>query len=588
MKLLKKIINIGVDDTLPEFEVRRIRLANILTLSPLVVYALFAFIGLKYNIPEVVWITIVVSIINLSGLGLSNIKKYTLARTVPLVFNSVLIFFVSDIFDFGRPFYLFYFPIITAYGSYYRFKNERSNVVAAFSITAASVLLCIFLPVHSIYRITTSETLVTGIGLLVKVLSFLLFILFIAMLINFNLSVENLLRKAIEKANEQAYDLKAANAKAEEAAAAKSRFLSNMSHELRTPLNGIIGSVNLLMDTHSPQEEKQNLAILKYSSEHMLSLVNDVLDFSKIEAGKMELKADTCNLKTLCAETAASFEQQFKEKGLLFEYKTDEALNRSYITDTTRLKQVLMNLISNACKFTHNGKVTFTVRQTLVSASSTGVLFTVTDTGIGIDPEMHHRIFENFSQIDTSASRKHGGTGLGLSISSKIVEMMGGVLQLTSEPCKGSSFSFTLHLQPDNVQKPFIKDRKDTELLPLDNLRVLLAEDNPVNMMIAKKFLTKWNVTLTTAVNGSEVIEHFNSMDFDVLLIDLEMPGIDGYKAVEHIRLINKKIPAIAFTAAVFDNINQHLLEKGFSGYLQKPFRPEDLHRKIAMYHTAL
>lgn len=586
MKLLKKIINIGVDDTLQDFEIQRIRLANLLTLSPLVVYFLFAVIGIVYGLPVVIWITIGITLINLSGLWLSSIKQYTLARTVPLVFNSILIFFVCDIFDFGRPFYLFYFPILTAYASYYRFKKERRNVLFAFTITALSILLCISLPAHSVYSITTSGTLVTFINYLVKTLSFLLFMIFIALLVNFNLTIEEMLREMIEKANRQANELKEANAKAELAAEAKSKFLSNMSHELRTPLNGIIGSVNLLMDTHSPEEEKQNLELLKHSSEHMLSLVNDVLDFSKIDTGEMQMQAESCNLKILCNDTTALFEHEFKAKHLHFESRIDDCLNRNYITDTNRLKQVLINLISNACKFTQTGKVVFTAEKQSDSTSSTSILFTVKDTGMGIEPSMHHHIFESFSQLDTSASRKHGGTGLGLSISSKIVQMMGGLLQLTSEPGKGSSFYFTLSFQRDNVQKPFIKDKKDAELLPLHNLKVLLAEDNPVSMMIAKKFLTKWNVTLTTAVNGSEVIEQVNAMDFDVLLIDLEMPGIDGYKAVEQIRLKNKKVPAIAFTAAVFDNINQHLLQKGFTGYLQKPFRPEDLHRKIAKYHN--
>jgi signal transduction histidine kinase len=585
MNLFKKIINIGIDDAVSEFDARRIRLANLLTLSPLFIYVLFACIGIVYKLPLVVIITIIVSFINLSGLWFSSRKKYMLARSVPLVFNSVLIFIVSDIFDFGPHFYLFYFPILTAYASYYRFKEERANIIASFCVTAVAVTLCIFLPAHTIYQITTSETLIITISYLVKLLSFLLFLVFIIMIINFNVSVEDILKETLQQAKKQADELITANQKAEQAAEAKGRFLSNMSHELRTPLNGIIGSVNLLLQGNTMPDQKQNFDVLKYSSEHMLNLVNEVLDFSKLDADKIELNDSSCNLKELCIETSKIFTQQLTDKKILFECIIDDDLNRNFFTDKTRLKQILCNLIGNACKFTTDGKVVLSAQKISGSTGVTGVLFSVKDTGIGIPKEKHRHIFESFSQIDTSTSRKYGGTGLGLSISSKLVKMLGGTLAIESEPGKGSDFYFTLYFEPDTVTRSLPKERTAGDLFPLTNLQVLVAEDNPVNMMIAKKFLEKWDVSVTCAANGSEAIELFDKNNFDVLLIDLEMPGIDGYKAVGQIRLKNKTVPAIAFTAAVFENINVHLLEKGFTGYLQKPFRPEEMHRKLAVYY---
>lgn len=379
--------------------------------------------------------------------------------------------------------------------------------------------------------------------------------------------------------------LLSAKEKAEQAVFARTRFVSNMSHELRTPLNGIIGAANILIQQSAFPEQKPYFDVLRYSSEHMLNLINEVLDFSKIEAGKMDLERTTFDLHQLVENVYSLFRNQFEEKHLAYELQFDEQLaTKSYIGDPTRLSQVLSNLISNAHKFTASGKVTLSVTQVTQSSHACTIRFKVTDTGIGIPKEKQVHIFDSFTQVESATTRKFGGTGLGLTISAKLVELYGGKLELLSEPGKGSSFYFTIQLDVQHYQQAYLNEDRVRLLQSLNGIRVLLAEDNPINMMIAKAVLEKWDVKLVEAVNGKEAWELYKEQEFDLLLLDLEMPEMDGFELLNLIRAENKQIPAIAFTAALFENMQAHLINKGFTDYVQKPFRPEDLHAKIARY----
>lgn len=379
--------------------------------------------------------------------------------------------------------------------------------------------------------------------------------------------------------------LQMAKEKAEQAVFARTRFVSNMSHELRTPLNGIIGAANLLMQKSIDLEQKQYFDVLKYSSEHMLSLINEVLDFSKIEAGKMDLEKTNFDLYKLVDNINNLFQSQFEDKNLALEITFDEQLkNRTFIGDPTRLSQVLTNLVSNAHKFTASGKVVLSVVQVARNSHACTIRFFVQDSGIGIPFEKQAHIFDSFTQVESATTRKFGGTGLGLTISSKIVELYGGKLEVDSKPGQGSCFYFTIQLGMQNEQKNYVNENAVKELKSLKGVRILLAEDNPINMMIAKAVLDKWEIKLTEAVNGKIALEKYNDEDYDLLLLDLEMPEMDGFELLDNIRKRNPNIPAIAFTAALFENMQAHLINKGFTDYVQKPFRPEDLHAKIAQY----
>jgi signal transduction histidine kinase len=372
--------------------------------------------------------------------------------------------------------------------------------------------------------------------------------------------------------------------KAEVAAKAKSLFLSNMSHELRTPLNGIIGTANLLLDEASMPEQKEHFDLLKYSSEHMLTLINDVLDFSKIEAGMMELERQSFNAFFFLQKMQSLFQSQYSKKGIVLQLDIDDKINRNFIGDETRLSQVLSNLLSNALKFTEKGSVILQAKADHVGSKNAKIYFAIKDNGIGISKKQQQMIFQSFTQGDATTTRKFGGTGLGLAISKNIVELYNGNLQVESEVGRGSTFFFTVDLELDLTNKHFVSEHVLSKLPDLDNLKVLIAEDNQINMLVARKFLKKWNITADEAENGVRAIEQFVPNKYQVLLIDLEMPEKDGYETVKEIRALDKNIPIIAFTAAVYDNMQADLLEKGFTDYIQKPFRPDDLHRKLAKY----
>lgn len=377
------------------------------------------------------------------------------------------------------------------------------------------------------------------------------------------------------------FELMKAKENAESAVKVKTRFLSNMSHELRTPLNGIIGASNLLLQEERLPAQQTLLDTLKYSSEHMMVLINDILDYSKMEAGKLELAATPVNMKDFIKKVAAQFSGQTNAKGLEFVTDVDDRLDLELMTDETRLNQVLSNLLSNAIKFTHSGTITLAARQIFASSTRATLQFIVRDTGIGIPTQKHKEIFESFTQADINTTRKYGGTGLGLSITKKLVNKFHSELKLQSEEGKGSTFHFTVEFPINENRKMYINEDKTKLLASLDGVRILIAEDNPVNMSVAKRFLQKWGIEVTEAVNGKEAVRQFKKDYFDVLLIDLEMPEMDGATALKEIRKVDADIPIVAFTAAVYDNIYADLMNKGFTDFIHKPFRPEDLHGKI-------
>jgi signal transduction histidine kinase len=377
------------------------------------------------------------------------------------------------------------------------------------------------------------------------------------------------------------FELMKAKQKAETASKAKSRFLSNMSHELRTPLNGIIGASNLLMQEQYLSEQLSHLEILKFSSEHMMVLINEILDFNKIESGRFELENVPVNMRAFLRKLETQFSVQAHSKGLLFLVDIDENLEAEFLTDETRLNQVLSNLLSNATKFTHTGGITLGARKISSTSKKSTVQFMVQDTGIGIPANKQQEVFDSFTQADTNTTRKYGGTGLGLAISKKLVSLFSGELMLKSEEGKGSTFYFTLELEINENAKLYINDERVKQLPVFNHLRVLIAEDNFVNMSVARKFLTKWGIEVHEAVNGLEAVEKFRRERFDLVLIDLEMPEMDGTTALAEIRKVDPTVPAIAFTAAVYEDMRIDLMRKGFMEVVPKPFRPEDLHNKI-------
>jgi len=367
----------------------------------------------------------------------------------------------------------------------------------------------------------------------------------------------------------------------EEAMQARTRFLSTMGHELRTPLNGIIGVSGLLQKDAMLPEQREYFDVLRYCSDHMLNLVNDILDFNKIEAGKFELHPINTNLKELLVSSALPFYNRFEEKNLDLVVDIDEKLNTNVMADDMRLIQVINNLLSNALKFTVKGKVVLRASCFGKDNGKLTVQFEVEDTGIGMHKEDAAKIFAGFWQAYHESSRKYAGTGLGLTITQRLLNLMGTELEVNSKYGVGTTFYFTVTFP--QAETVITKRPNNTFSADLSDCRILIADDNPINMMVAKRILQDWKVQLTTCKNGREVLDALaRDASYNIILLDLEMPEMDGYTAASHIKKLYPKLPMLAFTAALVDNeLLDELLALGFSDCILKPFKPEVLHKKI-------
>lgn len=355
-------------------------------------------------------------------------------------------------------------------------------------------------------------------------------------------------------------------------------ILANVSHELRTPVNAIVGMSALLASTSLNDQQREYLKTMRFSSDGLLVLIDDLLDVSRIEAGKVELEEIEFSMQENFSELTKSLRLRAEEKGLLFEWNLDERIAPRLLGDVHRLNQIITNLIGNAIKFTPQGKVRLEITQVGESNEMQGVRFSVIDTGIGIAAERQAAVFQAFAQEDNSTTRKYGGTGLGLSISKRIVEMMGGELKLTSEKNAGTTFSFEVQLKKSAEGSVVVKEFKPN----LDGSRILLVEDNKVNQFLANALLKSWNAQVDISEDGLDALDRMRNVNYDLVLMDLQMPIMDGFEATEQIRNeLNSKVPIIGLSANALNGERERSLEKGMNEYVSKPFQPEVLYDKI-------
>jgi len=374
--------------------------------------------------------------------------------------------------------------------------------------------------------------------------------------------------------------------KAEQAAKAKSQFLSVMSHELRTPLNAVIGITHLMLQGNPREDQQEDLRTLQFSGESLLHIINDILDFTKLDSGKIELSAIDFNLRELSQSLYQSFSYKAKEKGIVFDVEYDEKMPFMVKGDNFRLSQVLNNLISNAIKFTREGSVKLKISLIEERGAAYVTKFSVIDTGIGIAEEKKDKIFEQFTQADSNTTRLYGGTGLGLSISAKLVELMDSAIVVDSELGKGSDFNFTILFQPGSAAEQAVPVQKaaDKSNEPFHNKLILLAEDNAFNANIARRFITGWGANMDVVADGWQAIEFVSRKRYDLILMDVQMPVLDGFACTRKIRKHFKDIPIIAITASPKNEILQDILLCGMNDFVSKPFKPNELRSKILEY----
>ena len=385
-------------------------------------------------------------------------------------------------------------------------------------------------------------------------------------------------------------NLKFAKILAEKNALAKDQFLANMSHEIRTPMNAIVGFTDVLSGTALSDEQMEYLNAIRTAGENLLGIINDILDFSKIESGKLRLEKIPFNLRETARSVYEILAVKAREKKLSFNLDLDARLPEFLTGDRLRVNQILFNLVGNAIKFTEQGEVNLVIRHLGEQDGFHEVEFEVKDTGIGIPPDKLDSVFDRFSQASSDTTRKYGGTGLGLSISKSLIQFQGGRLEVQSEIGKGSSFKFILPFEKHSHHhaSKHIHYRKEyNHALP--QLSILLVEDNDLNQKLAKKVLGDFGFRIDLAGNGKEAIQKLETNRYDLVLMDLQMPEMDGYQATQHIReVMNLELPIIAMTAHSLVGEKEKCLRVGMNDYMAKPFKAEELYYKIRqIFNTA-
>ncbi|TAF64008.1 MAG: PAS domain S-box protein [Cytophagales bacterium] len=384
--------------------------------------------------------------------------------------------------------------------------------------------------------------------------------------------------------------LEKARVKAEKASQTKSQFLSMMTHEIRTPLNAVIGITHLLLEENPAPAQIENLNTLKFSAENLLVIINDILDFSKIEQGKIEFEELDFDLYSLMQNIKQTHETQAQAKNIQIKLMLDSDIPNVLVGDTVRLSQILNNLIGNAIKFTTEGIVKIEVTRIANLDEEVVLHFNIADTGIGIPEDKINTIFESFTQAYSDTTRRFGGTGLGLAITKRLLELQNSTIGVKSKPDQGSSFYFNLSFKKSNLQT--IQPTNNTSYLKLpriQNIKVLLVEDNEINRLLTKKFLDKWGVEVDFAYDGFNALEKIQSQQYTIVLMDLQMPDMDGYQTTQLIREMHepyfKKVPIIAITASAMNEVAEKAHQAGMNDYIAKPFNPQDLYVKI-LKHT--
>ena len=394
----------------------------------------------------------------------------------------------------------------------------------------------------------------------------------------------NLRTKANELLQAKNTELIVAKDNAEKASMVKAQFLSTITHELRTPMYAVTGLTHLLLSENPTEEQKKHLDSLKFSGEYLLSLINNILDLNKLEANKVEVEQTAFNLKKRIEDVLFALGKSAKDKGNKLNFEFDQDIPEEVLGDPLMISQILINLVGNAVKFTRDGTVDIRVQKIKQTESETYLHFEIEDSGEGISKKKQKNIFQNFTQGSVAINRKFGGTGLGLSIVKNLLDLLDSKVELESTLGKGSKFSFNIKY---NLIKQTAGDSNphniiyDIDYVALENRKILVVEDNKINQMITRKILEKNKMICDVADNGEIAVEKARNQDFDLILMDIHMPGISGIEATEQIRLFDKEIPILALTAVTIDENIDEFHEAGFNDIIPKPYKVEEFFQKI-------
>ncbi len=402
-------------------------------------------------------------------------------------------------------------------------------------------------------------------------------------LLSLSLYKNNKIRTSTNKLlKEKNKELTLEKEKAERASKARADFLSTVSHELRTPLNAINGITYLLLQENPKQSQLDYLKSLEFSGNYLLNFINDILEINRLESDKVTIEKINLNITKLSQNIINSFKEFINENNINFHLNIDNSLNYNLKGDPTKISQILINLINNAIKFSKDGDVWFTISKKSETENNITLHFEIRDNGIGIPEEKQEAIFDSFSQGSVEINRTYGGTGLGLSIVKKILEVMGSEIYLISEAEKGSTFSFDLEFEKGIIDPVAIEINQNIEFSNEKN--ILLVEDNKINQMITQKMLERKGISCVIIDNGEDAIENVRTNNYDLILMDVHLPGINGTEATTEIRKFNNTVPIIALTAISLNENREMLLSYGMNEVITKPFEPEHFYTVVTKY----
>ena len=548
-----------------EFSQRRVKLVFILSLFTTGISALWFFLARSLNLHELsLYIAATMPFFICSAI-ISKVGNLTLARFIYLVaFNISVVLTSSFIGKAGSVEFILLFAMALPF-VFFSFRREKSYV-ALFPVLSIVLWILLYVTDFNLFTITKMDTTLAD-TYIYPVSIFTTAVLVTYQLIFFSM-INARYYSNIQDEREDAI----------EASNAKSQFLSMMSHEIRTPMNAIIGLSHILGDTNPRPDQEENIEALNYSGKILLNLLNNVLDYSKMETSGVALDPIPTDVMSAVKQIKKIHEPGCLGKGITFKLEVDEKLP-TLLLDIVRFNQVINNLVSNAIKFTKQGSVTLKITKQEDRNGNVCMRTEIIDTGIGITKEQQEKIWQPFAQASINTNRLYGGTGLGLPIVKSIVEAMGSTVHIESEVAQGSRFYFDLEVKSISNEKlnqdSGIKERN------LKGRRILLVEDNKINIMVGKQILERANLVVDVAFDGLMAVNMVKENDYCAVLMDIQMPVMDGYTSSIEIRKFNTTLPILALSASVFLEVKSKIEQSGMNGFIFKPFDPEDLYNRI-------
>jgi signal transduction histidine kinase/CheY-like chemotaxis protein len=548
-----------------DFSPRRVKMIFSLSLIGVIISVLFTLIAIKLNVPDLIYINSACIFLHLTSAYLAKKGNLKIARLLYFIFiNTGIVATASYIGPDGGVEFMLMFTLSLPF-MVFSFRNKK-KLIAVFSST--SILLWITLYVTNFNLITTSKIDVETASNFIYPVSIIITLFLVTFqlmyfsYLNFNAS----------------YTLHNSREDALEASEAKSKFLTTMSHEIRTPLNAVIGLSHILGDNKPREDQVQNIEALNYSGKILLNLLNNVLDFSKMQSTKIELDTIPTDISVAIKQIKKIHESSCNQKGISMNLEIDETIPLVYL-DIVRYNQVINNLVTNAIKFTDEGSITLKIKKQKETNDNITIRTEVIDSGIGIPKDKQETIWEAFTQASSATSRLYGGTGLGLPIVKSIIETMDSTVKIESILGKGSRFYFDIDLKlPTKTEVNKTNQKKERNFA---GKKVLLVEDNLINVMVGKQILEKAKLNVEVVNDGLAAVKKVKENKYDIVLMDIQMPIMDGYQATIEIREFNKTLPILALSASIFMEVKDKINESGMNGFIYKPFNPEDLLDKI-------